>query len=271
MAHDRPKLELSGTQIIGGALAAASAAVASSWLGVAGTVLGAVIVSLVASVGSALYTHSLQRSSRAIRETLPVVPLRPVGSFGRAGTAEADPMATAVLPAVAPELETTEVERAVATPRRASKGIQWRTVAVSAAASLALAAPVLTGFESFVGKPASSLTGAGHGGGTTVSQLLGHSSTSTTPNDPSTAGDPGQNPGTSGPTPTAGTGSSPTGSVDQGQPTQPTQPTQPAQPTPTGPTPTDGQPTGSTPTGGTPTGDTPTPTTPTGSAPTTAP
>ena len=265
MAHDRPKLELSGTQIIGGALAAASAAVASSWLGVAGTVLGAVIVSLVASIGSALYTHSLERSSRAIRETLPVVPLRPVSTLGRAETADADPMATAVLPAVAPELETTEVDRPVAKPGRVSPRIQWRTVAVSAMASLALAAAVLTGFESFVGKPASSLTGAGHGGGTTVSELIGHGSTSKTQNAP-TVSDPGQEPSTDGPTPTAGSDSSQTGSVDQGQPTQPTPTTQPS---PTGPTPTDGQPTGTTPTGGTPTEDTPTPSTPTGSAPTT--
>src|SRR5262249_27727682 len=56
MANDRSRLELSAPQVLGGALAAASAAVASSWLGVAGTVLGAVVVSLVASVGTALYS-----------------------------------------------------------------------------------------------------------------------------------------------------------------------------------------------------------------------
>ena len=97
MSDERRKLELSPAQIIGGALAAASAAVASSWLGLAGTVIGAVIVSLVASIGGALYTHSLRRSTTVIRQTLPVVPMRSLRS-GRADLSGA----TAVLPAVSP-------------------------------------------------------------------------------------------------------------------------------------------------------------------------
>ena len=71
-----PRLELSLPKIVAGALAAASAAVASSWLGVAGTVFGAVVVSVVATVGTALYTHSLERSRYAIQETIPVLATR---------------------------------------------------------------------------------------------------------------------------------------------------------------------------------------------------
>src|SRR6188768_160552 len=77
MPHNpSPRLELSLPQIVAGAFAAASAAVASSWLGVAGTVFGAVVVSVIATVGTALYTHSLVRSQYAIKETIPVLATR---------------------------------------------------------------------------------------------------------------------------------------------------------------------------------------------------
>ena len=136
MANDRPKLGLSGPQIIGGALAAASAAVAASWLGVAGTVLGAVVVSLVASIGSALYTHSLERSRRAIRESLPVSPILP------ARAAAGGEAATAVLPVVAtPDThDEAEPESSGEPTARPAGSVSWRTVGVSALASLALAA-----------------------------------------------------------------------------------------------------------------------------------
>ncbi len=184
MANDRPKLGLSGPQIIGGALAAASAAVAASWLGVAGTVLGAVVVSLVASIGSALYTHSLERSRHVIRESLPVSPILP--TRGAAGGAAGGEAATAVLPLVATPAADDEgsPESSGQPAARPVGSVSWRTVGVSALASLALAAAVLTGFETFVGKPASSITGAGDGGGTTVSQLVGNGSNSSDQSDP---------------------------------------------------------------------------------------
>ena len=212
MANDRPKLGLSGPQIIGGALAAASAAVAASWLGVAGTVLGAVVVSLVASIGSALYTHSLERSRRVIRESLPVSPILP--ARGAAG-GEA---ATAVLPVVATPAADDEAppESSGEPAARPAGSVSWRTVGVSALASLALAAAVLTGFETFVGKPASSIIGAGDGGGTTVSQLVGNDSNSSDQSDPvaPTDADPTTSEG--------GSSSSPSGATQQGQPSQTT-------------------------------------------------
>ena len=216
MANDRPKLGLSGPQIIGGALAAASAAVAASWLGVAGTVLGAVVVSLVASIGSALYTHSLERSRRVIRESLPVSPILP--TRGAAGGAAGGEAATAVLPVVAtPAADDEDPPESNGEPAARPVGsVSWRTVGVSALASLALAAAVLTGFETFVGKPASSITGAGDGGGTTVSQLVGNGSNSSDHSDPVAPTD------TDPTTSEGGSSSSPSGATQQGQPSQTT-------------------------------------------------
>lgn len=55
-------LEMSATQLIGGALAAMTAAVIGARLGVAGTVLGAAIGSVVAGAAGSLYTASLKHT-----------------------------------------------------------------------------------------------------------------------------------------------------------------------------------------------------------------
>jgi hypothetical protein len=64
MSNDRPRLQLSATQIIASALAAITATVAASYLGVAGTVIGAAVASVLTVVGNAVYSHSLQRVAR---------------------------------------------------------------------------------------------------------------------------------------------------------------------------------------------------------------
>ena len=60
--RDKPGIDLSLTQVVGGSLAAATAAALGSRLGVVGTISGAALVSLVASVGSAVYTTSLRHT-----------------------------------------------------------------------------------------------------------------------------------------------------------------------------------------------------------------
>lgn len=59
-------LGLSPTQILGGALASSTAAVAGSQLGVAGTVAGAALTSIVAAVASAAYTRSLSKTGSGL-------------------------------------------------------------------------------------------------------------------------------------------------------------------------------------------------------------
>src|SRR3954447_22047633 len=70
------RLGLSLTQIAGGALAAVTAAVAASYLGVAGTLIGAGLGSVVSSVAAPLYSTSLSRAARASK----VLVVRPAGS-----------------------------------------------------------------------------------------------------------------------------------------------------------------------------------------------
>ena len=60
------RLDMSGTQLVGGALAAMTAAVIGAQLGVAGTVLGAAIGSVVAGTAGSLYTASLKHTQTKI-------------------------------------------------------------------------------------------------------------------------------------------------------------------------------------------------------------
>ncbi|MFG1699156.1 hypothetical protein [Nonomuraea sp. NPDC049309] len=68
MSGERPKFELSLPQILGSALAAVTAAVAASYLGVAGTVIGAAVVSVSSTVGTAVYTHYLKRTGERVKQ-----------------------------------------------------------------------------------------------------------------------------------------------------------------------------------------------------------
>ena len=56
-------LDLSATQVVGGALAAMTAAALGSQLSVAGTVVGAALASIIAAVAGSLYTASLRRTA----------------------------------------------------------------------------------------------------------------------------------------------------------------------------------------------------------------
>lgn len=66
-SDQRRRLDLSLTQVVAGALAAVSAAWAASTLGVAGTVIGAAVVSVTITVLSAVYQHGARRTAERLR------------------------------------------------------------------------------------------------------------------------------------------------------------------------------------------------------------
>ncbi|GAA4071372.1 hypothetical protein [Nonomuraea soli] len=68
MGGEQPRFELSVPQIAGGALAAVTAAVAASYLGVAGTFIGAAVASVASTIGGAVYTHYLKRTGEKVKE-----------------------------------------------------------------------------------------------------------------------------------------------------------------------------------------------------------
>ena len=183
--HDKPKASLNITQVIGGALAAMTAAALGSRLSVAGTVVGAAFASVVAAVGGSIYTASLRRTGEHVSTVLSKV--RPTsggasapGVDAPATTPSADAADTATHTATDWALPdepasqtlgtTVPDEPASQTPgttvtdgRRAPIG--WKRVLTAALLMFGLAAVALTGIELVTGH---ALSG---GTGTTVGQV----------------------------------------------------------------------------------------------------
>ena len=66
------RIGLSATQLVASGLAAMSATVAASYFGVAGTMIGAALGSVVSVAGNAVYSYSLRRTRNRVRRTLDV-------------------------------------------------------------------------------------------------------------------------------------------------------------------------------------------------------
>jgi hypothetical protein len=149
----RPALHISGTQVLGGALAAITAAVAGSTLGLNGTLAGAAAGSIIGTVGGAVYTHSLRRTREGVRVVVQRAP----------ATRAAVPAASVETAAAAPALDG---------GRRFS-----RPVAIAAASAVAFGVGVgtLTLGEVVAGRPASSIVAGDGGAGTTLGARLGSS------------------------------------------------------------------------------------------------
>src|SRR6478735_9648179 len=94
--------DLSLTQVVGGALAAMTAAALGSTLGVAGTIAGAALASIVAGVAGSLYTESLRTGREKVRTVFrgqstdaasaPPAPVEPATTFS-ASTNSGRPLA----------------------------------------------------------------------------------------------------------------------------------------------------------------------------------
>ena len=66
----RPRLNLTTSQVAASALAACSASIVASYLGVAGTVIGAAVGSVIATTGAAIWGHLFRRGGDKIKQTL---------------------------------------------------------------------------------------------------------------------------------------------------------------------------------------------------------
>jgi hypothetical protein len=145
-----PRFELSATHLLATALAAITATVAASYLGVAGTVIGAAVVSVMTAIGNAVYAHSLRTTHARVREAVPV---------RRWATA---PSATSALPRA-----TEEPERQRARADIETRG-GWHRAAFGAVAVFVALLTVITGVEIVTGRPVSDLLRGTTGSGTTL-------------------------------------------------------------------------------------------------------
>lgn len=163
----RNRLRISGISVAAGAAAAATASFASSWLGVAGTVLGAAVVSVVITVGTAVYDHSLRRAQAQLHQRNEALRAR---SSAEHPTADGVDAAGAGTPSDEQEkdgqipLESLGLED--------ERGYRWERIALVSLTVFVLSMVAVTAVELVSGRPLSSwLTGDGVGG-TTVGTIV---------------------------------------------------------------------------------------------------
>ena len=146
--------QLSALQVAAGALAAVSAAVIASFFGVAGTVIGAAVASVVSTVGAAVYTESMRRTHAGLRR-LVRSPQAPV----HRSAGDRPPLPAHLDPRRSP-------------PHR--RWARWAMVAATAVAVFGLAMVVVTTVELIGHKPVAALVGGSdQTGGTTLGALTG--------------------------------------------------------------------------------------------------
>lgn len=166
-----PRLELSATQLIASALAAITATIAASYLGVSGTVVGAAVASVLTAIGNAVYGHSLRSTGDRVREVVPVAArLAPRGVHNTSRPASGT--ATSVLPRVGPSGvdERPPVLPAPARQPRSDRS-PWGRLAIGAIGAVAVFAAVfavVTGIEVVAGRPISDVLRGDTGSGTTL-------------------------------------------------------------------------------------------------------
>ncbi|QBI54746.1 ICP22 family protein [Streptomonospora litoralis] len=66
-AGGRKRLDLSASQVVGGGVATMTAATAASYLGVYGTIIGAAVMSVISTAGTAVFSHWMQQGGRKAR------------------------------------------------------------------------------------------------------------------------------------------------------------------------------------------------------------
>lgn len=158
-------LGLSLSQILGGSMAATTAAFLGARLGLAGTVAGAATASVVSAIASAAYAHSIERTRSFLRTT------RVVTTTSR--------RIDAVDPATPPR----EVLAPVP-PRPRTLRLDLRRVGLATVAVFVATVVVVTGYEFVSGRALD-----GHHG-TTVSQVVGGAKGDTAPSDGATTPSP---------------------------------------------------------------------------------
>lgn len=249
--ENRSRLGIDWPTTIAGALAAVTVAVLLSTLGAAGTLVGAAVGSVVATLATAVYRQGIDSSRRKVAQ-IQGVALVKVGvaqdEVRRAAGAASSPTADLRLARARDQLDEAlaELEPAEAAdqpaPVRRWAALPWRRIAAAALGLFVVVVLAISAFELLTGRSVSSYTGGTDGdSGTSVSNLVeDEASTNDDPRRPDRRDDrpvdqPTPDAGTDDPTPDQPTPTS--------EPTEATGPTEPTESPTTEPTET-GEPTG---------------------------
>ena len=150
------------SKTIAGALAAVCAAVVGSYLGVAGTLIGAAVASVVGTLGTEIYAGSLKKGREKLQTLAPAFVKTPaaVGTPPVAAATEDESPSHTVVP---------------------KPQIRWKRIALVAGAVFVLAMGSLTVFELFSHRSVASIVGNGTKAPSTVGGLLNPGTGDATP------------------------------------------------------------------------------------------
>lgn len=116
MSDEQTKIKFDGVQLVAGALTAVTSALLLSTVGVAGTLLGVAVGSVLGTVGNAVYTHYLSLSRRRVAAAKVLADARARGDGAHGG-------------GVAVREAHEELAQADVDPARAREGdVSWREV-----------------------------------------------------------------------------------------------------------------------------------------------
>lgn len=166
-------------QTLAGGLAAMSSAVLLSTVGVAGTLVGAALGSIVLTIGSAVYSHylALSRQRVAAARAAAVEGAKRVRARGRTGTLTAQGGAASTTGEEPPPGGNAAGSGDAAEPgrvrwREALRGLQWKRIAVVAVSIFVLAMGAILTFELLAGRSVASYTGGSSADGPRTSLSL---------------------------------------------------------------------------------------------------
>ena len=191
------RIELSTSQVAASVLATITGTVMTSFLGVAGTLIGAAVISVVSTAGAAVYRYYLGRTGERLRSIGPVVVshtrvagqgLREVGRLrvlGSAGgedhpghSSDGDPSDHDPLTTQFPAVDPSSGGRAHRPDAEgeASRGVRWKSrwlmLAGVSAGIFVVVIGGITLVEAMAGKPVSNLVWHKNGSGTTVGDAV---------------------------------------------------------------------------------------------------
>lgn len=176
MTDDKPRIEINWVQAAAGALAAVTSAVLLSTVGVAGTIIGAALGSLVLTTGNAVYSHYLG----VTKERVAKAQLAAAVGIGLARTRVRDASADVASDGPSPEpaeladelaaaddqldraqevLEQADPEDASPGWRTVLAGLPWKRVLLVSTGIFIAAMAMILAFELVAGRAVSSYTG----------------------------------------------------------------------------------------------------------------
>ncbi|MBG6099575.1 hypothetical protein [Nocardioides luteus] len=155
-----------------GALAAVTSALLLSTLGAVGTLIGAAIGSVAATVGSNLYSQWLAKTHQKVTSAQVLARWRSAGLAGVRHEAASEPAGESGDGTTA--IEATELADAEPAPswRERLEALPWKRIALLSLAMFVVVVAVITVFELLAGRSVSSIVGNGDGG-TTISRVTG--------------------------------------------------------------------------------------------------